>query len=161
MNPVREPKPRALVVEDERPIRELVSLHLDGAGFEVESCAEGLGALRLLRERAFDLIVLDVMLPGLDGVSICRGVRADGPNAAAPILMVTARDAESDKVIGLESGADDYITKPFGIREFLARVTAVTRRHTRGLADTDADGASLARGAVADRHRQAARHGPG
>jgi DNA-binding response OmpR family regulator len=116
-----------VIVEDERPIRELLHLHLDAAGFQVDECVEGTGALRLLRQQAFDLIVLDVMLPGLDGVSVCRSVRSGGPNAEAPILMVTARDAESDKVIGLESGADDYIAKPFGIREFLARVTTVTR----------------------------------
>jgi two-component system, OmpR family, alkaline phosphatase synthesis response regulator PhoP len=130
--PEQVPRRHAVIIEDERPIRELLYLHLDAAGFQVDECVEGTGALRLLRQQAFDLIVLDVMLPGLDGVSVCRSVRSGGPNAETPILMVTARDAESDKVIGLESGADDYIAKPFGIQEFLARVTAVTRRHRRG-----------------------------
>ena len=87
------------------------------------------------------------MLPGVDGVSICQRVRAGGPNATAAILMVTARDTEADKVRGLESGADDYIAKPFGVRELLARVTAVTRRHAR-VEEAAGDGPVLARGAL-------------
>ncbi len=71
------------------------------------------------------------MLPGLDGVTLCSAIRAAGPNRQTPILMLTARDAESDKVVGLESGADDYLTKPFGVRELMARVGAITRRHRR------------------------------
>jgi DNA-binding response OmpR family regulator len=138
---------RALVVEDERAIRELLDLHLTNAGFTVETAADGSSALRLLLERPFELVVLDVMLPGLDGVSICRRVRAGGPNATAAILMVTARDTEADKVRGLESGADDYIAKPFGVRELLARVTAVTRRHAR-VDEAAADGPVLSRGAL-------------
>ncbi len=137
----------ALIVEDERAIRELLELHLAGAGFAVETAADGTVAMRLLHERAFELIVLDVMLPGLDGVSICQRVRAGGPNAAAAILMVTARDTEADKVRGLDSGADDYIAKPFGVRELLARVTAVTRRHAR-VEEAAADGPVLARGVL-------------
>jgi DNA-binding response OmpR family regulator len=144
----RSPRRRVLVVEDEEPIRELLRLHLDAAGFDVEECPDGVRALRLLRERSFDLIVLDVMLPGLDGVSLCRSVRGGGPNADRPIIMVTARDTESDKVIGLESGADDYIAKPFGIRELLARVTAVTRRHQRGDAGEVSPPGTLVRGSV-------------
>ncbi len=124
-------KPRALVVEDERPIRELVRLHLELGGFAVEEVGDGTKALALLRATAFDLLVLDVMLPGLDGVTLCSAVRAAGPNRQTPILMLTARDAESDKVVGLESGADDYLTKPFGVRELMARVGAITRRHRR------------------------------
>ena len=119
---------RAIIVEDERPIRELLRFHLDAAGFDVQECREGTAALQLLREEVFDLIVLDVMLPGVDGVSICRTIRAGGPNSDAPILMVTARDGESDKVIGLESGADDYLAKPFSMRELVARVRALLRR---------------------------------
>src|SRR5262249_59497816 len=79
----------------------------------------------------FDLVVLDLMLPGLDGITLCRAMRAQGPNVATPILMLTARDTESDKVLGLESGADDYLAKPFGIRELLARVAAILRRTSR------------------------------
>lgn len=122
---------RVLIVEDEPPVRELLRLHLELSGFQIEEIAEGRGALRRARETPFDLLILDVMLPGLDGVSLCRAIRAEGPNTATPILMVTARDAESDKVIGLESGADDYLAKPFGIRELLARVGAIMRRHKR------------------------------
>jgi DNA-binding response OmpR family regulator len=78
------------------------------------------------------LILLDVMLPGLDGVSVCQAIRRDSANAGTPILMVTARDGEADTVVGLESGADDYVTKPFGVRELMARVAALLRRHDRG-----------------------------
>jgi DNA-binding response OmpR family regulator len=122
---------RVLVVEDGLSVRELLRLHLDLAGFEIEESADGRDALRHLRERAFNLVILDVMLPGIDGVSLCRAIRADGPNRHTPVLMLTARDTESDKVLGLESGADDYLTKPFGIRELLARVGAIMRRHQR------------------------------
>jgi len=143
---------RALVVEDEPAIRALLELHLTSAGFAVETAAEGTSALRLLQERPFELVVLDVMLPGVDGVSICQRTRAGGPNAAAAILMVTARTTEADKVRGLESGADDYIAKPFGVRELLARVTAVTRRHARrdeaAEAVTTGEGQALVRGAL-------------
>ncbi|MGH9256729.1 MAG: response regulator transcription factor [Vicinamibacterales bacterium] len=123
---------RVLVVEDEPPVRELLRLHLELAGFEIEESAEGREALRRVRESPFDLVILDVMLPGLDGVSLCRAIRTEGPNLNTPILMLTARDSESDKVLGLESGADDYLTKPFGIRELLARVGAILRRHKHG-----------------------------
>ena len=124
-------RPRILVVEDEPPIRELLRLHLDLAGFDVEEVGDGRVALNLARTSPFALMILDVMLPGLDGVTLCRAVRADGANRMTPILMLTARDTESDKVVGLESGADDYMTKPFGIRELLARVGAITRRARR------------------------------
>ncbi len=122
---------RVLVVEDDASIRDLLQLHLGLAGFEVDEEANGRVALDRAREQRFDLLVLDVMLPGLDGVSVCRALRAGGPNVDTPILMLTARDSEADTVIGLESGADDYLTKPFGVRELQARVLAVTRRHAR------------------------------
>jgi DNA-binding response OmpR family regulator len=141
-----EPR-RALVVEDERPIRELIELHLGGAGFAVETAADGTTALARLRDQPFALVVLDVMLPGVDGVTICRRARESGPNATAAILMVTARTSEADKVQGLESGADDYIAKPFGIRELLARVAAVTRRHVRQT-EAVAETGVLTRGAL-------------
>jgi DNA-binding response OmpR family regulator len=120
--------PRVLVVEDERNIRELVCLHLGLEGYACEGLANGQEALaRTARER-FDLLVLDLMIPGLDGVSLCRAVRRGGPNQDVPILMLTARGEESDKVLGLESGADDYLTKPFGVRELVARARALLRR---------------------------------
>jgi two-component system, OmpR family, alkaline phosphatase synthesis response regulator PhoP len=122
---------RILVVEDEAPIRELLRLHLSLAGFGVEEIGDGAAALERLRAERYDLVVLDLMLPGLDGITLCRAMRAQGPNVTTPILMVTARDTESDKVVGLESGADDYLAKPFGIRELLARVGAILRRSDR------------------------------
>jgi DNA-binding response OmpR family regulator len=129
--PAESGKPRALIVEDEAPIRELVRLHLELAGFEIEEAPDGREALARTRTRSYDLLMLDLMLPGLDGVSLCRAVRAGGPNVDTPVLMITARDTESDKVLGLESGADDYLTKPFGIREMMARVGAIMRRSRR------------------------------
>src|SRR5262249_29079483 len=118
-------RPRVLIVEDEAPIRELLRLHLDLAGYDVDEVGDGRVALELPRGSAFSLVILDVMLPGLDGVTLCRALRSEGANRLTPILMLTARDTESDKVVGLESGADDYMTKPFGIRELLARVGAI------------------------------------
>src|ERR687894_873179 len=128
---------RAVIVEDEASIREIVRLHLSLAGFETEEVADGHAALRRLRADRFDLVVLDVMLPGVDGVTLCRALRAGGPNQRTGVLMLTARDTELEKVIGLESGADDYLTKPFGVREFVARVTAVLRRASGGLSEPD------------------------
>ena len=123
---------RALIVEDESSIREIVRLHLSLAAFETDEVADGQAALDRLRTDRFDLVVLDVMLPGVDGVTVCRALRSAGPNQKAGVLMLTARDTESEKVIGLESGADDYLTKPFGVREFMARVAAVLRRASGG-----------------------------
>jgi len=123
---------RALIVEDESSIRELVRLHLSLAEFETHEVADGQAALDRLRTDRFDLVVLDVMLPSVDGVTLCRALRSGGPNQKAGVLMLTARDTESEKVIGLESGADDYLTKPFGVREFMARVAAVLRRASGG-----------------------------
>jgi DNA-binding response OmpR family regulator len=132
-NPAR----RALIVEDEASIREIVRLHLSLAGLDTEEVADGHAALQRLRAERFDLVVLDVMLPGVDGVSLCRALRANGPNQRAGVLMLTARDTEPEKVLGLESGADDYLTKPFGVREFIARVTAVLRRVSGALSEPD------------------------
>jgi DNA-binding response OmpR family regulator len=136
MKAVAEPTAarRVLLVEDELPVRELLRLHLGLAGFEIEEVGDGRQGLELVRQKPFDLVILDVMLPGLDGISLCRAIRARGLNAATPILMVTARDGESDKVVGLDSGADDYVTKPFGVRELLARIGALLRRHVRAAA---------------------------
>jgi DNA-binding response OmpR family regulator len=120
-----------LVVEDDAAIRELLRLHLDLSGFAIDEADDGRNALDRARSTAFDLVLLDVMLPGLDGVSVCRAIRNTGPNVDTPILMLTARDGESDKVLGLESGADDYLTKPFGVRELMARIGALMRRHRR------------------------------
>jgi len=129
---------RVLVIEDEPPIRELLRLHLSLAGFDVTEAGDGSRALALARSQHFDLIVLDVMLPGIDGITVCRAVRVEGANVQTPILMVTARDTESDTVIGLESGADDYLAKPFGMRELMARVSALLRRVARAGEPADA-----------------------
>jgi DNA-binding response OmpR family regulator len=139
MEGATEPRPTVLVVEDEAHIRELICLHL---GLEQLACvqaADGQEGLRLARERRFDVVILDLMLPGIDGVSICRAIRRDSVNSGTPILMLTARREEADKVLGLESGADDYLTKPFGIRELVARVRALLRRRplTQEVADGD------------------------
>jgi DNA-binding response OmpR family regulator len=90
--------------------------------------ADGREGLDLAQSRRFDLVILDLMLPGIDGVTVCRALRRESPNAETPILMLTARREETDKVLGLDSGADDYLTKPFGVRELMARVRALLRR---------------------------------
>ena len=142
---MNERKRSVLVVEDEQNIRDLVCLHLQVEGFSCVPAATGTEALALAGRQPFDLIVLDLMLPGVDGLSICRAVRRDTMNRDVPILMLTARRDEADKVLGLDSGADDYLTKPFGIRELLARVRAVMRRRVAAAAsDVDQGQKTLA-----------------
>src|SRR5436309_113454 len=120
--------PRVLVVEDELNIRELVCLHLRHEGYACEGVGNGQSALERAEADHFDLMVLDLMIPGLDGLSLCRAIRNGRMNQDVPILMLTARREEADKVVGLESGADDYLTKPFGVRELVARARALLRR---------------------------------
>jgi DNA-binding response OmpR family regulator len=117
-----------LVVEDEPHIRELVCLHLGLEGYNCEAVGDGHEALGRAEAERFDLMVLDLMVPGLDGLSLCRAVRNGRINHDVPILILTARREEADKVVGLESGADDYLTKPFGVRELVARARALLRR---------------------------------
>src|SRR5215475_15206935 len=119
---------RVLVVEDEPHIRDLVALHLRLDGWTVSTSGHGEEALRLMQTEPFDLIVLDLMLPGLDGLTILKALRREKVNGDVPVLLLTARREEADKVLGLESGADDYLTKPFGVRELVARANALTRR---------------------------------
>lgn len=138
-----------LVVEDEPAIRDLLRLHLGLAQFDVREEANGRRALETARAERFALIILDVMLPGLDGVTLCRALRTEGASRDTPILMLTARDAESDKVVGLESGADDYVAKPFGIRELLARVEALLRRHKRAGGESASADTNIAAGELA------------
>jgi DNA-binding response OmpR family regulator len=114
-----------MVVEDETSLRETLAYNLEQQGYEVHAVGDGREALRLARTLDPDLIVMDIMLPGMDGMDITRRLRAE---ANIPVLMLTARDDEIDRVLGLEIGADDYMTKPFSMREFLARVKAVLRR---------------------------------
>jgi DNA-binding response OmpR family regulator len=117
---------KVLVVEDNPDIAKLVSLHLKDLDCEVALAADGLRGLEQARARRYDLIILDLMLPGLDGLELCRRLR--GETDYTPILMLTAKSSEVDRVVGLEIGADDYLTKPFSISELLARVKAIFRR---------------------------------
>jgi DNA-binding response OmpR family regulator len=128
--------PRILLVDDEQPIQTLLSFPLQRDGYEVVQAADGREALARFAEQVFDLVVLDVMLPRMDGLEVCRRLRAKGETV--PIIMLTAKSEEIDKVLGLELGADDYITKPFSMREFRSRVKAALRRS--GMARTDDDG---------------------
>jgi DNA-binding response OmpR family regulator len=114
-----------LVVEDDEGIREMLKYNLASAGFLVQEASDGATGLRTARTSRPDLILLDLMLPGMSGFDFCRALRK---SSRVPIIMITAKDAEVDKIVGLELGADDYITKPFSIREVLARVNAVLRR---------------------------------
>jgi two-component system OmpR family response regulator/two-component system alkaline phosphatase synthesis response regulator PhoP len=140
-------QPRVLVVEDDPHIRELVLLHLGLEGLSPAASGDGTEGLQLARTEPFDLIILDVMLPGLDGVTVCRAIRREPHLKDVPILMLTARREESDKVNGLESGADDYLTKPFGIRELVARVRALLRRR-RTAANASAHHSAVTAGAL-------------
>jgi two-component system alkaline phosphatase synthesis response regulator PhoP len=127
---------RILIVEDDADIAELVGRYLDKAGFTTERVASGRDALGQLAARPPDLIVLDVMLPHVDGLEICRIVRASEKTAAIPIIMLTARAEESERIVGLELGADDYLAKPFSPSELVARVRALLRRVQRSGAAT-------------------------
>jgi two-component system, OmpR family, alkaline phosphatase synthesis response regulator PhoP len=122
---------RILVVEDDRDIGDLVSRYLEKAGFAVELLSSGRDALKALAERPPDLLILDLMLPHVDGLEICRGARANEQTAAMPIIMLTARAEESERIVGLELGADDYMAKPFSPSELVARVRALLRRTHR------------------------------
>ncbi|CAN5742124.1 response regulator transcription factor [soil metagenome] len=123
--------PRILLVDDEQSIQTLLSYPLRQEGFDVVSAHDGKEALERAGEQSFDLVVLDVMLPKLDGFEVCRELRA---RSSVPIIMLTAKDEEFDTVLGLELGADDYITKPFSMREFRSRIKAVLRRSERAAA---------------------------
>src|SRR5512144_511735 len=127
---------KILIVDDEPDIVELVTYNLKKDGFRVTTASGGEEALDKIRKGAFDLVVLDLMLPGIQGVEICRIIRNDPKTVATPIIMLTAKGEEVDRIIGLESGADDYMTKPFSARELIARIKAVLRR-TGEKASTD------------------------
>jgi len=115
-----------LIIEDDPDIRELVGINVRDLGFELDSAADGLTGLDKVMKNSYRLVILDLMLPGLDGMEICKKMRANEDRT--PILMLTARSQELDRVLGLELGADDYLTKPFSIRELLARIKALIRR---------------------------------
>jgi DNA-binding response OmpR family regulator len=122
---------RVLVVEDDPDIAQLVAHYLEKAGFSAELLANGRDALAAIGSRPPDVLVLDLMLPQVDGLEICRVVRANASTAAIPIIMLTARAEESDRIVGLEIGADDYLGKPFSPNELVARVRALVRRAQR------------------------------
>ena len=135
--------PRILLVDDEQPIQTLLSFPLQRDGYEVVQASDGREALSRFSEQSFDLVVLDVMMPRMDGLEVCRRLRA---RSSVPIIMLTAKSEEIDKVLGLELGADDYITKPFSMREFRSRVKAALRRSGMAQADEDAERPVEARG---------------
>jgi DNA-binding response OmpR family regulator len=122
---------RVLIVEDDRDIADLVAHYLGKAGFSAERVSSGRDALKVINEHPPELVILDLMLPHLDGLEICRTVRANEKTAAIPIIMLTARGEESDRIVGLEIGADDYIAKPFSPNELVARARALLRRTQR------------------------------
>jgi DNA-binding response OmpR family regulator len=128
--------PRILLVDDEQPIQTLLSFPLQRDGYDVVQASDGREALTRFSEQAFDLVVLDVMMPRMDGLEVCRRLRA---RSSVPIIMLTAKSEEIDKVLGLELGADDYITKPFSMREFRSRVKAALRRSGMAQSEEDAD----------------------
>ena len=119
---------RILVVDDEEVLVETIAYNLEQSGYQVITASDGMSALDIARRETLDLILLDIMLPGMDGFEVCRQLRREDRTATVPIIMVTAKGDEIDKVVGLEVGADDYVTKPFGRRELLARVRALLRR---------------------------------
>jgi len=142
---------RVLVVEDDPDIADLIRHYLEKGGHTVETLGSGAAVLPRVRAERPDLIVLDLMLPGLDGLMVCQALRADPKAAAIPIIMVTARGEEADRIAGLELGADDYVTKPFSAKELVARVTALLRRVQRA----DSSGPIVRYGPIAidtDRH---------
>ena len=128
--------PTILLVDDEDAVRRLLAFPLEKDGYEVVQAADGEEALARFAEHDVDLVVLDIMLPRLDGLEVCKRLRS---TSQVPIIMLTARDDELDKVIGLELGADDYITKPFSIREFRSRVRALLRRTRQSSAPVDGE----------------------
>lgn len=122
---------KVLVVEDEPSIMTLLQYNLEKVGFDVITASDGIAGLEIARNEKLDIIILDLMLPGMDGIDLCKTLRQE--KIKTPILMLTARDDELDKILGLELGADDYMTKPFSPREVIARVKAILRRATPSL----------------------------
>lgn len=119
---------KVLIVDDEKDITELITYNLKKEGFTADSAPDGETALAKIKKGNYDLVILDLMLPGLQGIELCRIIRNDAQTASLSVIMLTAKGEEVDKVVGLEMGADDYITKPFSPRELVARVNAVLRR---------------------------------
>ena len=121
-------KEKILIVEDEKDIIKMLDYNLEKEGYKTVSARDGEEALRIINRERPDLIILDLMLPGIDGLEVCKLLKKDGRTVSIPVIMLTAKSQESDKVVGLELGADDYVTKPFSPRELVARIKAVLRR---------------------------------
>jgi two-component system phosphate regulon response regulator PhoB len=130
-------KERILIVEDDEDILQLLSYNLEGGGFEIETAASGHDGLSKAKSGRFDLVILDLMLPGMDGFDVCREIKRDSETTDIPIIMLTARSEEVDRIVGLELGADDYVVKPFSPRELLLRVRAVLRRYSAAEAEPE------------------------
>ena len=150
-------KPTLLLVEDDRALADLLIWHFEREGYEIVRTADGDEALVLADERTPDLVILDWMIEGVSGIEVCRRLRRKESTAAVPIIMLTARGEESDRIRGLETGADDYVTKPFSPRELLARVGAVLRRVRPALAGGQLSYADLEVDASSYRVRRAGR----
>ena len=139
MEPIaHDPKPLGLVVDDEPQMRYVITFALETQGFRCVSAASAESAWEKLGQESFDLVILDVMLPGLGGVELCRRIRA---TSTTPIILLTALGDEEDRIAGLEAGADDYVTKPFSPRELALRASAVVRRTASGTRDAVSNGA--------------------
>ena len=121
---------KILVVDDEEHIQELIRFNLEKSGYKVICADNGIDAIKLAKDQLPQLMLLDLMLPGMDGLDVCKEIRKDSNLSNMPIIMITAKGEEIDKIIGLELGADDYITKPFSVRELVARIKAILRRTT-------------------------------
>ncbi|HET6515030.1 MAG TPA: response regulator transcription factor [Thermodesulfovibrionales bacterium] len=132
----RQDAQKILAVDDEQDIIELLAYNLSIDGFEVTTAADGEEALKKIRAMSFDLVILDLMMPGIHGMDLCRILRNDPKTKNLPIIMLTAKTEEVDRVLGLEMGADDYVTKPFSPRELTARIKAVLRRSTRNVPES-------------------------
>jgi len=128
----------ALIIEDDREIADLIALNLEDAGIPAAVSTNGRTGLQKALEGRFSLVILDIMLPSIDGLTICRKIREKDPRL--PILMLTAKSEETDRVLGLETGADDYLTKPFSVRELVARVKALMRRSSQGMQEPAGSG---------------------
>jgi two-component system phosphate regulon response regulator PhoB len=129
---------RIAVIEDDEDIQELIRYHLGKEGYHVQSHTRGEVGLRQIRDKAPDLVLLDLMLPGMDGLQVCRHLKTDPRTAGIPVIIISARGEEADVVVGLELGADDYLAKPFSHRVLLARIRAVLRRRAAAVDDRDA-----------------------
>ena len=127
---------KLLIIEDEKDIVQALEYNLKKEGYSVSKAYDGIQGLKLIKDLSPDLIILDLMLPGVDGLEICRQIKKDPKTENLPVIMLTAKGAEADKVVGLEVGADDYIVKPFSMRELIARVRAVLKRYGKKIKET-------------------------